>query len=115
MPRVKRGVRHVKRRKNLLKETKGYSGGKQNLIKRARTATLHAGTHAYVDRRKKKRNARSLWLIKINAALRELGTTYSKFIAQMSSKNIVLDRKVLSDIAHHHPKLFAKIVEKITG
>ncbi len=114
MPRVKRGTSHIKRRKNILKKTKGYKWGRKSNIKRAKEAILHAGKHAYRDRRKKKRVNRRLWQTKLNASLRLLGQTYSKFIHALKIKNCELDRKVLSQIAEYKPKLFAKIVKEIT-
>lgn len=111
MPRVKRGTQHTKRRKNLLSKVKGYRWGRKNKIRLARPAYLKAGEHAFRDRRAKKRTFRRLWNIKINAAARENGTTYSKFINDLKNANIELDRKVLAEIAEKHPKVFAKIVE----
>ena len=111
MPRVKRGVGHVKKRKALLKRTKGFRKGKRNLIKLAKTADTRAGAHAYRDRKVKKRNMRRLWQIRINAAVRALDTTYSKFIGGLKNKEVNIDRKVLSEIAQKEPKVFKKIVE----
>ncbi len=113
MPRVKRGVMHTKRRKNLLKKTKGYGAGRRNLIKAAKTAINKAGQHSLRDRRAKKRNARKLWLVQINAALREREWTYSKFIAALKKANIEIDRKILSDLARNNPGVFDKILEAV--
>lgn len=113
MPRVKRGVMHSKRRKNLLKTTKGFQRGRKKLIKLATTAAMKAGANAYRDRRTKKRTARALWQVQLNAAAREHGLSYSKFIAGLKKANIGLDRKVLAEIAKKEPKIFAKIIEKI--
>ncbi|MFA6526394.1 MAG: 50S ribosomal protein L20 [Candidatus Buchananbacteria bacterium] len=113
MPRVKRGVMHSKRRRNILKTTKGFERGPKKLIKLAKTAAMKAGANAFRDRRAKKRTARALWLVQLNAAVREHGLTYSKFINGLKTANIELDRKVLSDLARKEPKAFAKIVEKI--
>jgi large subunit ribosomal protein L20 len=113
MPRVKRGVGHVKRRNNLLKATKGYRHGRKKLIKRAKTAVLKAGKYAHRDRRAKKRTNRRLWQIKLNAALRPLELSYSKFIALLKNNNVELDRKVLSDMAQNNPAVFTKLVEKL--
>jgi large subunit ribosomal protein L20 len=113
MPRVKRGVHHAKRRKNILKKAKGYMWGRKSKLKLAKTAVAKAGKYAYRDRRVKKRSMRGLWLIKLNAALRGMGMSYSVFIAQAKKNKIELDRKVLSQIAEHQPAVFAKIVEKI--
>jgi len=114
MPRVKRGTTHVKRRKNILKKTKGYKWGRKSNIKQAKEAILHAGKHAYKDRRNKKRVNRRLWQIKINASLRLLNKTYSTFIHAMNIKKCKLDRKILSQIAEFNPKIFKKIVKEIT-
>lgn len=111
MPRVKRGKTHLKRRKALLKEAKGFKWGRKKLIKLAKTAVTKAGVYAYRDRRTKKREFRKLWQIRINAAAREEGTTYSKLIAGLAAKNIELDRKILADLAVNNPEIFKKIVE----
>lgn len=113
MPRVKRGVMHSKRRKNVLKQTKGFRWGRKKLIKVAKTAVMKAGAYAYRDRRAKKRSARALWQVQLNAAVREYGLSYSKFIAGIKKANIEMDRKVLSQLAQKHPAVFAKIVEKV--
>ena len=109
--RVKRGTTHVKRRKNLLKTTKGFRWGRKNLVKRAKEAAVKAGQHAYRDRKRKKRDFRRLWQIKINAGVREHGLSYSKFIGALKEANIEIDRKILSELAAEYPKTFAKIVE----
>jgi large subunit ribosomal protein L20 len=113
MPRVKRGVGHSKKRKSLKKRVKGFEGGRKTLIKLAKTADTKAGAHAYRDRRNKKRTMRRLWQIRINAAVRSFGTTYSKFIGALKQKEVGLDRKVLSAIADKEPKVFEKIVELV--
>jgi large subunit ribosomal protein L20 len=113
MPRVKRGKIHVKKRRNLLKRVKGYRWGRKNLIKLAKVAAKKAGVYAYRDRRKKKTEFRQLWQIRINAACRELGTTYSKFIDRLKKSNVELDRKILAELAEKHPETFAKIVESV--
>ncbi len=111
MPRIKRGVHHVKRRKNILKKTKGYMWGRKNKLKLAKTAISKAGAHAYIDRRRKKRTMRGQWQINLNAALRTQGWTYSKFIGALKKAKIELDRKVLADLAINEPKIFALIVK----
>ncbi len=113
MPRVKRGVLHSKRRKNILKKAKGFKGGLKNRIKLAKTAVIKAGVNAYVHRKAKKRTNKALWLIRINAATREHGLSYSKFISLAKKANIGLDKKILSEIAWKNPEIFAKIVEKV--
>ncbi len=110
MPRVKRGVAHLKKRKSLHKRVKGFQGGRKNLLKVAKVASIKAGAHAYRDRRVKKRTMRSLWLVRLNAALREQGLSYSKFSGLLKAKGIILNRKVMSDIAKDHPTLFTELV-----
>lgn len=113
MPRVKRGVTHVKRRKNILKKTKGYKWGRKKLIKQAKTAINKAGQHALHDRRAKKRVMRRLWQTKLNAAVRGLGLSYSKFIHLLKKNKCELDRKVLSQLAEEKPKAFADLVKNL--
>ncbi len=113
MPRVKRGTIHVKKRKKLLKEVKGYKWGRKNLIRLANTASTKAGVHAFVDRRKKKRTSRGLWQIKINAFVRERGLSYSSFINKLKNAKINLDRKILADLAVNNKKILAKIVDEV--
>jgi large subunit ribosomal protein L20 len=104
---------HSKRRKNVLKQTKGFRWGRKKLIKVAKTAAVKAGAYAYRDRRAKKRTARALWQVQLNAAVREYGISYSKFIAGLKTAKIEMDRKVLAQLAQKHPAVFAKIVEKV--
>lgn len=113
MPRVKRGTQHVKRRKKLLAKAKGFMWGRKNLVKLATTAVIKAGAHAYADRRKKKRVNRGLWQIKISAFTKENGVSYSKFMGALKSKNIVIDRKVMADLAEHNPEIMIKILEEV--
>lgn len=109
--RVKRGTTHVKRRKNLLKITKGFRWGRKNLIKRAKEAAVKAGRRAYVGRKLKKRENRRLWQIKINAGAREQGVSYSKLMGALKKANIELNRKMLSQLAAEFPKAFEKVME----
>lgn len=111
MPRVKRGTQHTKRRKNLLARVKGYKWGRKSKIRLARPAMLKAGVYAFRDRRAKKRTFRNLWVLKINAAVRELGLSYSRFIAMLKTANIGIDRKILAVLAEKHPAIFNKIVD----
>jgi large subunit ribosomal protein L20 len=113
MPRVKRGMIHVKKRRKLHKANKGYKWGRKNLIKVAKTARTKAGAHAYVDRRKKKRTNRALWQIKINAFVREFDLSYSKFIAALKTNKIEIDRKILADLAVNNKKVLEKIIEQL--
>ena len=113
MPRVKRGKGHLKRRKNILKASKGYRHGRKNLIKLAKVAILKAGKYAYRDRKNKKRTSRSLSQIKINAAVRIYGLSYSQFMGKLKKNKIELDRKILSDLAENNNAVFAKLVEQV--
>mgnify|MGYP001563222504 CR=1 FL=1 len=111
MPRVKRGTHRIKRRKNILARTKGMMWGRKSKITLAKPAALKAGVQAYIGRKLKKRDNRALQSMRINAATREIGTTYSKFIHSLKQRKIELDRKVLSEIARKHPAIFAKIAK----
>lgn len=113
MSRVKRGVQANKRRSNVLKKAKGYRFGRKSKERLAKVAVTKAGAYARRDRRTKKGVIRRLWQVRINAALRELGTTYSKFIDQLKKKNVDVDRKILSDIAQKNPDSFKRIVENV--
>jgi len=113
MSRVKGGIQHSKKRKGILKQTKGYRWGRKNKIKSAKIALRKAGQYAYRDRRVKKRVNRSLWLIRINAVVREHGLSYSKFIDGLKKQDIALNRKVLSELAAKYPNLFVKLIEKV--
>ena len=113
MSRVKRGTTHVKRRKKILAKTKGFKWGRKNLLKQAKEAVVKAGAHAFVDRKKNKRNRRSLWQIKIGAFTREKGLSYSKFIHALKINKVELDRKVLADLAVNNKMIISKIVETV--
>lgn len=93
-----------------MKQTKGMRHGRSTKERQAKDALLHAGSYSFAHRRDKKSHNRKLWNIKINAGARELGISYSKLIDGLHKKNIMLDRKILSDFAEHHPKTFAKVV-----
>ncbi len=98
----------------MLKQAKGFRFGRGNKERLARESLLHAGAHALANRRDKKSDFRRLWQIKINAAVRPLGLTYSRFIDRLKKNNIELDRKILSQLAEHQPTIFAKIVEDLS-
>jgi len=115
MARVKRGVTSHKRHKRLLNAAEGRSGTNRKLIKRAHEAQLHALAYATRDRKQRKRDMRELWIIRINAAARLNGTTYSRLIAGLKKANIDLDRKVLADIAVRDAPTFGRIVEVAGG
>jgi len=111
MPRVKRGTIAHKKRERLLKLTKGYRWGRKSKERAAKEALLHALSRKFRGRKEKKRNFRSLWIVRLNAALRVEGTTYGKFVAALKKQNIALDRKVLADLAVNEPAAFKKVVE----
>lgn len=113
MPRVKRGTTHVKKRRKLTKEAKGYKWGRKNLIRLAKTAVTKAGVHSYIHRKTKKRDARQLWQVRINAFLDGQGISYSVFMNKLKKNNIELDRKVLADLAANNPQVMQKIVDKV--
>ena len=112
MTRIKRGKAAHKRRKKVLKQTKGFRWGRKSKYKAAKEALMHARAYAYRDRRTKKREFRKLWQIQINAAVRQHGSIYNKFIHALKEKKIELDRKILADLAKNHSQVFKKIVEK---
>ena len=113
MPRVKRGTSHIKKRRNLLKKTKGYRWGRKSKIKLAKTAVKKAGANALADRRKKKGVMRRLWQTKLNAAVRLHDLSYSRFIDLLKKNKVELDRKVLADLAENNPKVFENIIKKL--
>jgi len=113
MPRVKRGVTARARHKKVLKEAKGFRGRRGNVYRVAKQAVMKAGQYAYRDRRQRKREIRSLWITRINAAVRELGLTYSTFMAGLKRANIEIDRKVLADLAVLDKAAFAKIASQV--
>ncbi len=113
MTRVKRGVQTKKRHKKVLKAAKGYRGKRSTTFKLAKIAVIHARVDATRDRKLKKRTFRSLWIIRLNAAVRAAGMKYSTFIKVLKDKNIMLNRKVLSNIAAVYPEVFKKIVDKV--
>ena len=113
MSRVKRGVQKTKRRKYLLAQTKGYRFDRSRKERVARDAIRHAGVYAFRDRRTKKRTFRALWSLRINAASRENGFTYSKLIGALKKNKIALDRKVLSTLAKDHPETFARLTAQL--
>lgn len=111
MSRVKGGVNALKRRRKILKATKGFKWGRKSKERLANQALLKAWTHMYKGRKMKKRNARRLWQTKIGAATRQEGVKYNQFIDGLNKANIALDRKILADLAQHQPETFKKILE----
>jgi len=111
MPRVKRGKTANKRRKNLLKHTKGFMWTRKSKYRQAKEALLHAWSFQFADRRKKKGQFRRLWQIQIGAAAKQQGIPYNKFVSGLKKAHIELDRKILANLAQHEPEIFKKLVE----
>ena len=113
MPRVKRGVTARARHKKVFKRTKGFRGRRKNVYRVAKQALMKAGQYSFRDRRAKKREFRALWIARINAAVRELGMSYSVFMAGLKRANIDIDRKVLADLAVMDKPAFDKIAAQV--
>jgi len=111
--RVKRGTTANKRRKKIIKMAKGFKWGRKAKYKAAKDALRHAWTYAFRDRKRKKRDFRQLWNIKINAASRERDLTYSQFINRLKKAKIEIDRKILAQLAEKQPEIFSKIIERV--
>ncbi|MEM7361810.1 MAG: 50S ribosomal protein L20 [Bacteroidota bacterium] len=114
MPRSTNAVPRKARRKRVLKLAKGYFGRRKNVWTVAKNAVEKGLQYSYIHRKQKKRNFRSLWIVRINAALTNTGISYSTFIHQLKKKNVLLNRKVLADLAMKHPDTFQKIVQQVT-
>src|SRR6266511_2311534 len=112
MPRVKRGVTAKARHKKILTQSKGYRGRRGNVYRVAKEAVMKASQYQYRDRRNKKREFRALWIARINAAVRELGMSYSVFMNGLKKAEIEIDRKVLADLAVYDKAAFSKIAEQ---
>lgn len=113
MPRAKGGFKTRRRRKRILEKAKGYYGARSRLFKTATEAVDKALLHSYRDRKVKKREFRSLWIIRISAAVRAMDLNYSQFISGLKKSNIMLNRKALADIAYSDPKAFTQIAETV--
>jgi large subunit ribosomal protein L20 len=113
MPRSKNAVASRARRKRILKQAKGFYGKRKNVYTVAKNIVEKGQTYAYVGRKLKKREYRQLWIVRINAAVREEGLTYSEFINKLNVKGITLDRKVLADLAMNHPESFKALVNSV--
>ena len=113
MTRVKRGTIANKKRKKVLKLTKGFRWGRKSKERAAKEALLHALSRSFRGRKEKKRTYRALWNVKINSAVREEGLNYSSLINKLKKANIKIDRKILADLAEHEPKIFKEIVNKV--
>jgi len=112
MARVKRGVQARARHKKVLNEAKGYYGARRKVYRVAKQAVIKAGQYAYRDRRQRKRQFRSLWIVRINAAAREFGLSYSRFMDGLNKAEVEIDRKVLADLAVHDMAAFGVLAEK---
>jgi large subunit ribosomal protein L20 len=114
MPRVKGGQNAIKRRRNVLSQAKGFRFGRGNKEKLAREALKKAAKYSFNHRKDKKSERRRLWQTQINGAVREFGLSYSKFIGKLKSKNIEVDRKILSDLAQNNPESFKRVMDTVT-
>lgn len=112
--RVKRGIVRHRRHKKIRARAKGYQGLGHSTFVKAKERLIKAGQHAYKDRKKKKRNFRALWTVRLNAAVRDAGSKYSVFIGQLKKHNVALDRKTLSELAINEPAVFKKLVETVS-
>lgn len=115
MARIKRGVISHRKHKKVLELTKGHRGGRSKLVKEAKSSLLHAGQYAFAGRKLRKREMRKLWITQLGIAVKNEGLSYSKFISELKTKNIQLDRKILADLAVNHLDDFKKIVAEIKG
>ena len=115
MPRANSSVPRHRRHRKIVKQAKGYYGARSRNFKAAKDAVEKAGLYAYRDRRQKKRQFRRLWIIRINAAARQHGLSYSQFISKLKAKGIQLDRKVLADMAMNEPDAFAQLAKAINS
>lgn len=113
MARVKRGVVAHRKHKKVLSLTKGHRLGRSTKIREAKSSLLHAGVYAYKGRKERKRQMRRLWILQLGNAVRAEGLSYSKFMAALKSKKILLDRKTLAELAVHHLEDFKKIVAEV--
>ncbi|MSR87613.1 MAG: 50S ribosomal protein L20 [Candidatus Zambryskibacteria bacterium] len=113
MTRVKKGVNALKNRRNTLRKVKGYRFGRSTKERQANEAIFHAGTYSFAHRKDKKGDFRRLWQVRMNALLKELGLSHSKFIPMLKKANIALDRKILADLAQNNPETFKKILESV--
>ena len=115
MTRIKRGVASHRRHKKILKSTKGYSNLRSRIVKWAKNASTKAGQNSYVGRKLRRRDLRSIWITRVNAACREAGMNYSRFMYGLLKAKIKVDRKILAELAVNNPEVFAKFVEAARG
>lgn len=113
MTRVKRGVTAHRRHKKMLKAAKGYYGRRSNTFTQAKIAWMKSGLHSYKGRKIKKRTFRGLWIARINAACRPLGITYSRLVERLTKKNVIINRKMLAELAMNEPETFAAVVKSV--
>ncbi len=113
MARVKKGVNALKTRRNILRKVKGYRFGRSTKERQANEAIFHAGTYSFAHRKDKKGDFRRLWNVRMSALLKAEGLSYSKFIPMLKKANVLLDRKILAEIADKHPETFKKILEAV--
>lgn len=113
MTRVKKGVHALKRRRSVLKQTKGFRHGRGTKERQAKDALLHAGNYSFAHRKDKKGHNRTLWNIKINAGSREIGMSYSKLIGMLKKNKVELDRKIMADLAENNPETFARVLASL--
>ena len=113
MTRIKGGLLHAKRRRGILKHTRGFRWGRKSKIKVAKVAKMKAGQHAFNSRKTKKRLNRGLWNVKINAAARQLDVSYSRLIGLLKKKNIALDRKILATLGEKYPLMFQQVINMV--
>lgn len=111
MTRVKRGTTTKRRHKKVIAMAKGFREGRKNIFTLAKNAIAKAGMHAYTDRRRKKREFRAIWIIRLTAAVKSRGMNYSTFISGLTKKHVIVNRKVMSEIAIHNPAVFDQIVK----
>lgn len=111
--RTTSGIVHKNRRKRVLKATKGFRGARHRLYRIAKQALLHAGQHGFESRRQKKREMRSLWILRINAAVRPHGVSYSRFVHMLAQQGIQLNRKMMADLAYSEPASFEALVKEV--
>jgi large subunit ribosomal protein L20 len=114
MPRVKRGFKARRRRNRILNQAEGYFGGRKNRHRQAVEVVRHAWEYGYISRKLKKRDFRRLWIARINAAARSVGTSYSRLVSALKKASVALDRKILSDMAIHDPQSFGAVA-KLAG
>jgi len=113
MTRVKKGVNALKTRKNVLRKVKGYRYGRSTKERQATEAIFHAGNYSFAHRKDKKGDFRRLWNVRLSAALRQSGLSYSQFIPLLKQKGVALDRKILAGLAQNQPELFKKILDSV--